>query len=887
MPRLCPKCRANLDSIPARDGKIRCPECKALLALGRPRTDDRLQATPSAGPRSAKIEREPSPSRRADRDRPVRSKSKPSALPTALILLGIGLGLVVLLVLGGGLAVFLYFSGSASETPIVSAPPEAPPPTVPVAHLDPEPAKEPIQPVPPEQRAGGANDTLPLKELKAATVYIKGETTTLASRGSGFVVRAQGDTVLVATNHHVITPPKDEEGPLPPFFVPRGPRMPGMMRPPRLPRRGIVPPGASILELTVIFYSGTAKEQSLPAVVVADDAVNDLAILRAKGVADAPRPINFQQTPELRETMSVVAFGFPFGEKLDLQKKNPAVTVTKGAISSLRGEGGQLEQVQLDLDLNPGNSGGPVVDEKGALIGVAVAKVMNTRIGFAVPVPKLHRLMQGPLDKPVIAANPPPAARPAQPAKPAPTPVTAPRPSRTPKGEELTKLLADLKSPNEAVRQRAASILQQAPPRQRREEVRRGLQELLAAKDPATRIAAVLALSACDPKEAAPSLAKMLADDAQEVRQAAVKSLKLLRDPRVVEAAAARIPVEPLAVLDLLKALGPAAEKAVLPYLDDKYAGPARFWTFNVLNDIGTADSLPALERVQGVDSLHARNTIDAIRGRLPLTAGEWSSALDDLRSGDPMRRARAVRRIAATPPSAERRADVVARLEGMLNDRFPEVCAAAAKGLGRWAGQAAIPLLAKQMEGFNPPMHAEAIDVLAEMKSDEAAAAIAKRLPDIHDRAKVVQALKEMDAKVAEKVVLPFLDKTDVFVRVEAVKVLADVGGRDSIAPLEKLANDNNVFYSNLARQAVETIKDRLDEDAPITPLRKTQTSPSSKAREASSPVKLQGLLAYWNFDEGEGERAKHSSSNGLHAKVVHASWRDGVRGKALRLIG
>ena len=101
--------------------------------------------------------------------------------------------------------------------------------------------------------------------------------------------------------------------------------------------------------------------------------------------------------------MSVVAFGFPFGAELDPKKKNPAITVTKGNVSSLRqNERGELTEVQLDLDLNPGNSGGPVVDEKGALVGVAVAKVSNSRIGFAVPVPKLHRLLQGHIDAPTV-----------------------------------------------------------------------------------------------------------------------------------------------------------------------------------------------------------------------------------------------------------------------------------------------------------------------------------------------------------------------------------------------------------------------------------------------------------------------------------------------------
>ena len=56
--------------------------------------------------------------------------------------------------------------------------------------------------------------------------------------------------------------------------------------------------------------------------------------------------------------------------------------------------------MQLDLDLNPGNSGGPIVDDKGNLVGVAVAKVDKTKIGFAIPVHKLARLLDGHIDPP-------------------------------------------------------------------------------------------------------------------------------------------------------------------------------------------------------------------------------------------------------------------------------------------------------------------------------------------------------------------------------------------------------------------------------------------------------------------------------------------------------
>ncbi len=414
-----------------RNAKVRCPKCSARISSSGEDDADRTRIQAGKGRPVAAIGK--NPRRRQDEDEKI-SVHKKAGFPLGLLIaLGVGVGLFGLLIVGGALAGFLYFR---SETPTVSpvastAPDAAGDPVangpVPIVNLDPAaapaqppliqparpqlplpPPKQPIEPVPPggDAARGGA---LPLKELKAATVYILARTVNMGASGSGFVVRAQGDTAYIVTNHHVVTPPKDNAGSPPPMWIfprpPIGPRFPGRPIGPRMPRRGIalpLPPG-QLAELTVVFRSGTKQEQSLQAVIIGDDADADLAILKVTGLQDAPRPINCERTPELMETMSVVAFGFPFGDKLDPTNKNPAVTVTKGAVSSLRqNDRGELKEVQLDLDLNPGNSGGPVVDEKGTLIGVAVAKVSNSRIGFAVPVPKLNRLLQGRIDPPTM-----------------------------------------------------------------------------------------------------------------------------------------------------------------------------------------------------------------------------------------------------------------------------------------------------------------------------------------------------------------------------------------------------------------------------------------------------------------------------------------------------
>jgi len=297
-----------------------------------------------------------------DDDRPAPRapfKKDGSSFPVGLICLGACLGLLGVLLIGGGIVAALWTSTPSAPADLA--------PIEPAAHG--------------EAPGMGA---LPLQELKAATVYVKVETPTVSGSGSGFVVRARGDTAYVVTNHHVVSPPVEEPPAGRPPFGRRGPQPPAKPGPPTL---------------TVVFRSGTPEEQSIRAAVVADNEKDDLAVLKVTGVRDVPRPIDCNRTPKLVETMPLLAFGFPFGSALDPNKPNPAITVTKGSVSSIRQDNrGELDVVQIDGDVNPGNSGGPLVDETGALVGVVVAKIKNSRIGFAVPVHKLNRLMESRVD---------------------------------------------------------------------------------------------------------------------------------------------------------------------------------------------------------------------------------------------------------------------------------------------------------------------------------------------------------------------------------------------------------------------------------------------------------------------------------------------------------
>jgi hypothetical protein len=93
--------------------------------------------------------------------------------------------------------------------------------------------------------------------------------------------------------------------------------------------------------------------------------------------------------------MPVVIYGFPFG-KIFPSGHNPEITVNRGAVSSLRNDkNNRLSLIQIDGSINQGNSGGPVVDEKGRLVGIAVAKIEPTNIGFLIPAAELSRMLEG------------------------------------------------------------------------------------------------------------------------------------------------------------------------------------------------------------------------------------------------------------------------------------------------------------------------------------------------------------------------------------------------------------------------------------------------------------------------------------------------------------
>jgi S1-C subfamily serine protease len=157
-------------------------------------------------------------------------------------------------------------------------------------------------------------------------------------------------------------------------------------------------------ECSLVIAPGEAGERVLKGKVLKASSTVDLAIVAVDGAKDlVALPIDEQKI--LLETMPVVALGYPFGNSLAGKDKSfPNVSVNMARITSIRKVGGLIDMVQIDSQLNPGNSGGPIVDMDGnvvamaraTVLGVTKVGVVNTGINLAIPASKLNAFLREP-----------------------------------------------------------------------------------------------------------------------------------------------------------------------------------------------------------------------------------------------------------------------------------------------------------------------------------------------------------------------------------------------------------------------------------------------------------------------------------------------------------
>ena len=170
------------------------------------------------------------------------------------------------------------------------------------------------------------------------------------SLGSGFIVSPDG---YIVTNNHVVAPAR---------------------------------PDAVVEQITVTLADRTEFE----AEVVGRDVATDIAVLKVNPTRPLPF-VRFGDSTQVRVGDWIVAIGNPFGL---------GGTVTAGIVSALHrniGAGLYDRFIQTDAPINSGNSGGPMFDLNGNVVGIATALYSptggNVGIGFAIPAEQIRSVV--------------------------------------------------------------------------------------------------------------------------------------------------------------------------------------------------------------------------------------------------------------------------------------------------------------------------------------------------------------------------------------------------------------------------------------------------------------------------------------------------------------
>jgi S1-C subfamily serine protease len=119
-------------------------------------------------------------------------------------------------------------------------------------------------------------------------------------------------------------------------------------------------------------------EETVTAQVVARDTVNDLALLKVDFAS--PHVATLRASVKIGE--EIAAFGYPLQGVL-----SAGGNFTTGNVSSLAGIKNDSRHLQISAPIQPGNSGGPVVDHAGNVIGVVVSKLADftqQNVNFAI-----------------------------------------------------------------------------------------------------------------------------------------------------------------------------------------------------------------------------------------------------------------------------------------------------------------------------------------------------------------------------------------------------------------------------------------------------------------------------------------------------------------------
>ncbi len=180
------------------------------------------------------------------------------------------------------------------------------------------------------------------------------------AQGSGFLVSEQGH---ILTNSHVITTAGSSSGTV---------------------------RGASSVYITY------ADGDRLPATIVGWDLFNDTGVIKADPREHSLAPIPLGDSDDVVVGEPVAAIGSPFGNANSLSVG--VVSAVARSIPSLTSDYSVADAIQIDAPINHGNSGGPLLDARGRVIGINAQIRSSTGnaegVGFAIPINSARRSME-------------------------------------------------------------------------------------------------------------------------------------------------------------------------------------------------------------------------------------------------------------------------------------------------------------------------------------------------------------------------------------------------------------------------------------------------------------------------------------------------------------
>jgi S1-C subfamily serine protease len=154
-------------------------------------------------------------------------------------------------------------------------------------------------------------------------------------------------------------------------------------------------------QLYVVFHDG----DRVPASIIGWDLFNDTGLVKVDPEDHAVSPVPLGDSSSVVVGEPVAAIGSPFGQESSLAVG--VVSATRRSIESLTSAYDVSDAIQIDAPINHGNSGGPLLDARGRVIGINAQIRSNSGnaegVGFAIPINSARRSMEQLISKGHVA----------------------------------------------------------------------------------------------------------------------------------------------------------------------------------------------------------------------------------------------------------------------------------------------------------------------------------------------------------------------------------------------------------------------------------------------------------------------------------------------------